>query len=212
MAIEEKIPTSSINDGCTQSAGKAYLFSKRAFDILLSLIGLIVAAIPMAVIAIWIKCDSSGPVLLRQERVGKGGEVFRILKFRTMYTYAPNNVATSLLENADRYITPVGRVLRKTSLDELPQLWNVLRGDMSLVGYRPVCLTEKKLNALRREYGVFVCKPGITGLAQVRGRDDLPYKEKAKVDAEYVAKRSLRLDLYCLLMTIPVALTQRGAK
>ena len=166
----------------------------------------------MLVIGACVWVSSKGPALLKQERVGLHKKVFTIYKFRTMYYNAPHDVATTLLQNADAYITPVGRFLRKTSLDELPQLINVLKGDMSLVGFRPVVLTEKKLNALREQYGVFACKPGITGLAQVRGRDDLPYKEKAKVDAEYVEKRSIKLDLYCLFMTIPVALTQRGAK
>ena len=190
----------------------AYLAVKRCFDFIVALAGCIVLLIPMLIIGACVWCSTKGPTLIKQERVGQYGKPFTIYKFRTMVYNAPHDVATSLLNNADSYITPVGRFLRKTSLDELPQLINVLKGEMSLVGFRPVVLTEKKLNALREQYGVFACKPGITGLAQVRGRDDLPYKEKALVDREYVEKRSLKLDLYCLLMTVPVALTQRGAK
>ena len=190
----------------------AYLCIKRAFDLTVALAALVLAAIPMMVIGACVWCSTKGPTLLKQQRVGQHKKVFTIYKFRTMYYNAPHDVATTLLENADSYITPVGRFLRKTSLDELPQLFNVLKGDMSLVGFRPVVLTEKKLNALREKYGVFVCKPGITGLAQIRGRDDLPYKEKAKVDAEYVANRSIKLDLYCLLKTIPFAASQKGAR
>lgn len=189
-----------------------YTIVKRCFDLVVALTGCILALIPMLVIAVMIKRGSEGPAIIRQERMGQHGKVFLIYKFRTMRMDAPNNVATSLLKNAEQYITPQGRLLRKTSLDELPQLFNVIKGDMSLVGFRPVCLTEKKLNALRREYGVFAIKPGITGLAQVSGRDDLPYKEKAKVDAEYVKNRSIKLDLYCLLKTIPVAASQEGAR
>jgi O-antigen biosynthesis protein WbqP len=190
----------------------AYLCVKRAFDFMVALLALMLAGIPMLIIGACVWCSTKGPTLLKQERIGQYGKVFTIYKFRTMYYNAPHDVATTLLENADSYITPVGRFLRKSSLDELPQLINVLKGDMSLVGFRPVVLTEKKLNNLRQKYGVFECKPGITGLAQVRGRDDLPYKEKALVDKEYAENRSVKMDLYCLLMTIPVALTQRGAK
>ena len=193
-------------------ANKGYLFCKRAFDLVLSFIACTVLLIPMLVIGVCIVLDSKGPALLKQERAGQYGEPFKIYKFRTMYIDAPNNVATSLLENPEQYITKVGRFLRKTSLDELPQLFNVLIGNMSFVGFRPVCLTEKKLNKLRMEYGVFESKPGITGLAQVRGRDDIYYKDKAKIDQEYVENRSLKMDAHCLLQTVPAVLTQRGAK
>lgn len=191
---------------------RGYLFCKRAFDLVVSFIACVVFLIPMLVIALWIVLDSKGPALLKQERAGQYGKPFRIYKFRTMYIDAPNNVATSLLENPEQYITRAGRFLRKTSLDELPQLINVLIGNMSFVGFRPVCLTEKKLNKLRMDYGVFESKPGITGLAQVRGRDDIYYKDKAKIDQEYVENRSLKMDAYCLLQTVPAVLTQRGAK
>ena len=189
-----------------------YLLVKRCFDFTVALVGCLLTLLPMLLIAVHIKLGSPGPAVIKQERMGQHGKVFWIYKFRTMRMDAPNNVATSLLKNAEQYITPQGRFLRKTSLDELPQLFNVLKGEMSLVGFRPVCLTEKKLNALRQKYGVFAVKPGITGLAQVSGRDDLPYKEKAKVDAQYLRNRSVKMDLYCLLKTIPVATSQKGAR
>ncbi len=189
-----------------------YLLVKRTFDIIGALLGIILMFVPMILIALSIALTSKGPVLLKQLRRGQYGKPFYIVKFRTLYRDAPDNVATALLGNLNDYLTPVGRVLRKTSLDELPQLLNVLRGEMSLVGFRPVVMTEQKLNALREQYGIFICKPGITGLAQVSGRDDLPYREKARIDAIYKKRRSIRLDLYCLFKTIPVAISQRGAK
>ena len=189
-----------------------YLCIKRAFDVVVSAVCLAVLLVPMILIAVCIKLDSSGPVFIKQKRMGQKGKVFYIYKFRTMYRFTPNNVPTAELRNPFYFITHLGRNLRKTSLDELPQLVNVLKGDMSLVGYRPVCLTEIKLNNLREEYGVFKCKPGITGLAQVMGRDDLPYREKARVDRIYLKNRSLILDAYILLKTIPVTISQRGVK
>ena len=191
---------------------RAYSCVKRVFDFTVALVALLLAGIPMLIIGACVWATSKGPALLKQERVGQYRKVFTIYKFRTMTYDAPHDVATTLLQNADSYITPFGRFLRKTSLDELPQLINVLKGDMSLVGFRPVVLTEKKLNALRQQYGVFACKPGITGLAQIRGRDDISYKEKARIDAEYVAHRSVKMDLYCLFKTIPFAASQKGAR
>lgn len=191
---------------------RAFLCVKYSFDFLFSLFLLLVLLLPLLLIALLIRLDSPGPALFTQIRVGQYGKPFKVYKFRTMTTTAPHDMPTSQFSDADRYITRLGAFLRKTSLDELPQLLNVLRGEMSFVGFRPVCTTERKLNALRAQYGVFDCRPGITGLAQVQGRDDLYYKDKAKVDAEYARKRSLTLDLQCLLKTIPVTLTQKGAK
>ncbi len=199
------------NKNCNGSEA-GYIFWKRFFDLVVAVLACAICIIPMGIIAVCVVLDSKGPALLKQERMGQYGKAFKIYKFRTMYIDAPNNVATSLLENPEQYITPVGHFLRKTSLDELPQLFNVLIGNMSFVGFRPVCLTEKKLNKLRMEYGVFKSKPGITGLAQVRGRDDIYYRDKAKIDAEYVQNRSLKMDAYCLFQTIPAVLTQRGVK
>ena len=163
-----------------------YWVLRRAQDIVFSLIALILLAPLALVISLAIVLDSPGDgAIFRQRRVGRDGKLFWLYKFRTMYQSAPHDMPTSQFNDADRYITRLGAFLRKTSLDELPQLLNVLRGEMSFVGFRPVCTTEHKLNALRAQYGVFDCRPGITGLAQVQGRDDLYYKDKAKVDAEY---------------------------
>lgn len=191
---------------------RAFLCIKYSFDFLFSLFLLIILLLPLLLIALLIRLDSPGPALFTQTRVGQYGKTFKVYKFRTMYQSAPHDMPTSQFNDADRYITRLGAFLRKTSLDELPQLLNVLRGEMSFVGFRPVCTTERKLNALRAQYGVFDCRPGITGLAQVQGRDDLYYKDKAKVDAEYARKRSIKLDLQCLIKTVPVTLTQKGAK
>ena len=194
---------------------RLYEIIKRLFDFVVALIGLIVLALPMLVIGILVKRDSEGPALLKQERVGRYGKEFILYKFRTMYVTAPPDLATSRLnqmDNPERFITPLGKKLRKTSLDELPQLLNILKGDMSLVGYRPVCTTELKLNKLRKEYGVFAHRPGMTGLAQVRGRDDIYYKDKALIDAEYERTRSFKVDIQCLLDTIPAVAKGKGVK
>lgn len=133
-----------------------------------------------------------------------------MMKFRSMYTSAPNNVATGKLHEAARHITPVGRFLRRTSLDEIPQLWNVLKGDMSFIGPRPVVLSEAELLQLRRERGADSVRPGITGLAQIRGRDTVPITRKARYDAYYARHASLRLDAYIAIETIRIVITGDG--
>lgn len=189
-----------------------YRFVKRSFDIIVSLLMLIVLFPIMLVIAIAIKCDSKGSVIFKQKRMGKNGKIFYCYKFRSMRTDAPSDCATSLLENSEQYQTRLGRILRKTSLDELPQLWCVLVGSMSIIGYRPLVLTEKKCNEMRRRLNVFSVRPGISGYAQVHGRDDVYYKNKAILDAEYVKKASLWLDLKLMFQTVAVVLGRRGAK
>lgn len=189
-----------------------YLCIKRVFDLIVSVVLLIVLMIPMALIALLVRLNYPGSPVIRQKRIGQYGEVFGMYKFRTMYRFAPGDVATASISNMSFYTTPFGRFLRRTSIDELPQLLNVLIGNMSLVGFRPVVIKEENLNSLRKEYGVFECKPGMTGLAQVRGRDDISYKEKARIDKLYLKNRSVGLDLYILLKTIPVAVSQRGVK
>lgn len=187
-----------------------YRVIKRAFDIMAaSVIGLVLL-LPLLLIGIVIRLDSPGPAIFKQARMGKGGKPFMIYKFRTMRIDAPSELATREFENANEYITKVGSFLRRTSIDEIPQLLNILRGEMSFVGYRPVCLTETALNELRKKYGVFAVKPGLTGLAQVCGRDNIDYREKAAIDAEYVKKCSFKLDLRCLLKTVSVVLTGEG--
>ena len=160
----------------------------------------------MAAIAI----DSPGPVIFKQKRIGYQGKEFMIFKFRTLSITAPDNVATRKLENIDGCSTKLGRLLRRLSIDELPQLFNILRGDMSFVGFRPVCTSEKKLNALRRKMGVFEGRPGLTGYAQVLGRDSIGVARKARLDAEYQRKRSLRLDLWCMVKSVTVVLSGSG--
>lgn len=187
-----------------------YRFVKRSFDIVVSLLMLIVLSPIMLIIAIAIKCDSKGSVIFKQKRMGKNGKTFYCYKFRSMKTDAPSDCATSLLENPEQYQTRLGRLLRKTSLDELPQLWCVLVGSMSIIGYRPLVLTEKNCNEMRRRLNVFSVRPGISGYAQVHGRDDVYYKNKAILDAEYVKKASLWLDLKLLFQTIVVVLKREG--
>lgn len=188
----------------------AYMAVKRAADLVISLCALAVLLLPMLLIALLIRMESPGPAIFTQKRMGKGGKPFVIYKFRTMRMDAPHEMAARDFVDSDAYITKVGAVLRRTSLDELPQLVNVLIGNMSLVGYRPVCLTETELNALRMDCGVFAMKPGITGLAQVSGRDELPMEEKVLLDARYVRECSAKLDLWCLLKTVGVVFTGKG--
>ena len=189
-----------------------YRFLKRSFDIIVSFIALIILSPIMLCIAIWIKCDSKGPIIFKQKRIGRNEEVFNCYKFRTMKIDAPRECATSLLENPDQYYTRIGKTLRRLSLDELPQLWNVFIGTMSFIGYRPLILTEEKCNEMRSRLGVFAVRPGISGYAQVCGRDDVYYKNKAILDAEYVKKASIWLDLKLIFQTVVVVLKREGNK
>ena len=182
---------------------------KRLFDIVLALGGLIVASPALLGLAIAVRLESRGPALHWSKRVGRSNRLFRMPKFRTMRTDAPD-VATHLLENPAEWITPLGGFLRRTSLDELPQLWSVLAGDMSLVGPRPALFNQDDLVALRTQAGVDVLRPGLTGWAQVNGRDELPIPEKVRLDAEYLARRSLAFDLRILLATAAAAVSGRG--
>lgn len=187
-----------------------YRFVKRSFDVVASFLLLILLSPLMLVIAIAIKCDSKESVIFKQKRMGKNGKTFHCYKFRSMKIDAPHDCATSRLENPEQYQTRIGRILRKTSLDELPQLWCVLIGTMSIIGYRPLVLTEEKCNEMRRKLNVFSVRPGISGYAQVYGRDDVYYKNKAILDAEYVKKASLRLDLKLMFQTVAVVLKRNG--
>lgn len=187
-----------------------YRFAKRSFDILVSFLMLLVLAPIMLVIAIAIKCDSKGPVIFKQKRMGRRGKIFNCYKFRSMKTEAPSECATSLLDNPEQYQTKVGHFLRKTSLDEIPQLWCVLIGSMSFIGYRPIILTEQKCNAMREKLGVFELRPGISGYAQVHGRDAVYYKNKAILDAEYVKRANFWLDIKLCFQTVGVVLNRKG--
>lgn len=190
------------------SAG--YRFVKRILDVLISLVCSIVLLIPMIIIGILVRIDSQGPAIFKQTRLGKDEKPFVMYKFRTMKMDAPADRASRDFPNADQYITGLGAFLRRTSIDELPQLYNVLRGDMSIVGYRPVCMTETQLNALRSQYGVFATRPGITGLAQISGRDNISYEKKVQLDVKYVREASMRLDLWCMLKTVKTVFTGEG--
>lgn len=189
---------------------KSYLVIKRMVDFLVAATALLLLWFPMIVIGVLIRIDSEGPAIFRQERMGRKGKVFIIYKFRTMRRCAPSEVASRELANPEQYMTKLGAFLRRSSLDELPQLWNIVRGDMSFVGYRPVCLTEKNLNELRKQKGVFTLRPGVTGLAQVCGRDNVDFDEKAELDATYVRHCSAKLDIWCLFRTIGIVISGEG--
>ena len=187
-----------------------YKYVKRGLDVLLSLAGIIVLAVPMLVIAVAVKLDSPGPALFRQRRVGIHKTYFEILKFRTMRTDTPHDAPTHQLQGASTYITKVGAFLRKTSLDELPQLFNILLGQMSVVGPRPALWNQEDLLAERDRYGANDVRPGLTGWAQINGRDELPIPVKARFDGEYVERISFAFDCKCFFGTIFKVLRHDG--
>lgn len=182
---------------------------KRLFDIIFSIVAIVILALPMAVIAIIIIATDGRPVVFRQERVGLGNKTFRIRKFRSMKV-GTKNVATKDLKNSDDCITPIGKVLRKTSLDELPQLINILEGTMSFVGPRPLIPQEEHIRKMRAERNVYSVRPGVTGLAQVNGRDLVTEEQKVNWDAEYVQNQSLLLDIKIMFKTVAVVLRGEG--
>ena len=173
---------------------------KRIFDVLVSLILIFVFLPVFLIVSVAIKLNSNGPVIHWSKRVGFNNSIFLMPKFRSMYVDTPQ-VATHLLSNSSNHITTVGNFLRKTSLDELPQLWSVLKGDMSLVGPRPALFNQDDLVALRTEMGVHKLRPGVTGWAQINGRDDLPIPTKVKFDREYVERQSFLFDLKIIFLT-----------
>ena len=186
-------------------------FFKRVFDICFSLIVIIILTIPMIIITIFIKVDSpKETVLFRQVRVGKNNVPFTMFKFRSMNKNAPHQMATENFENPEDYITSIGKIIRKTSLDELPQLFNVLKGDMSIIGPRPLIPIEKKVLALRNQTGASRILPGITGLAQVHGRDEISDENKAAYDGKYALNISMLLDISIFVKTIFDVLCSRG--
>ena len=187
-----------------------YLFLKRFIDIVLSLLGVIALAIPMLIIALLIKLDSKGPVFFKQKRVGIHKTHFNILKFRTMRIDTPHDAPTHELSDPKKWITKVGGFLRKTSLDELPQLFNILSGKMSIIGPRPALWNQYDLLEERDKYGANDVKPGLTGWAQINGRDELEIPVKAKLDGEYVNKMSFGFDCKCFFGTIKSVLKSDG--
>jgi len=189
-----------------------YKTVKRALDIFLLVLSVPFTLPAMLILSLLIHIDSPGPVFFRQKRAGRNKSHFEIYKFRTMRTDTPGDIATHLLENPEQYITRLGRFLRKTSLDELPQLLNILRGDMSFVGPRPALWNQFDLIELRDACGANGVRPGLTGLAQISGRDELPLEKKAAIDGKYVENFGFWLDVRIFLMTFITVFRQEGVK
>lgn len=182
---------------------------KRLFNLVLALLAACFLALPVALIALAVRLTSRGPVLYWSDRVGRNNRIFKMPKFRSMRIDTPA-VATHLLQNPEQWLTPIGSFLRKSSLDELPQLWSILKGDMSFVGPRPALFNQDDLIALRTEKGVHELVPGLTGWAQVNGRDELPIPQKVQLDAEYLDRRSFLFDMKILWMTALKVLARDG--
>lgn len=182
---------------------------KRLCDFSMSLLALIVFSVPMLTVALLIRLTSRGPVLYWSDRVGRHNAIFKMPKFRTMLVDTPA-VATHLLENPDQFLTPVGKFLRKSSLDELPQLLSILRGDMSFVGPRPALFNQNDLIELRTEKGIHLLTPGLTGWAQINGRDELPIPVKVEFDAHYLNNRSFALDIRIMALTFLKVVKREG--
>ncbi len=182
---------------------------KRIFDLALALFAACVLALPILLVALLVRLTSPGPAVYWSDRVGLGNKIFKMPKFRTMRVDTPA-VATHLLTNPEQFLTPIGSFLRKSSLDELPQLWSILKGDMSFVGPRPALFNQDDLVALRTSYNIDKIKPGLTGWAQINGRDELPIPEKVKLDSEYLARQSFWFDLKILVLTFQKVLKKDG--
>ena len=185
-------------------------YLKRIADIVLSLIGLIFFSWIYVIIIIAIKIDDPGPAFFTQKRVGKDKSYFKLHKFRSMKMSTPHDTPTHLLENPEQYITKIGKILRKTSLDELPQLFNIFKGEMSIIGPRPALCNQFDLIEERDKYGANGVRPGLTGLAQISGRDELEIPVKAKLDGEYVEKMSFAFDVKCFMKTIGSVIKSEG--
>ena len=187
-----------------------YKFFKRTLDIVLSFLGMLVLSPFFLLLVLAIKLDSKGPVLFKQKRIGLHKKHFYILKFRTMRIDTPKDTPTHLLENPEQWITKVGKFLRKTSLDELPQIWNIFVGDMSIIGPRPALWNQYDLIEERDRYGANDVLPGLTGWAQIHGRDELPIAKKAELDGYYVRHLSFGLDVRCFFGTIKSVAKSEG--
>lgn len=184
---------------------------KRLFDFVMSLIGIIVLSPIILIVALAVKLTSPGPMLFKQRRIGKNNDEFQIYKFRTMRIDTPN-LPTHLLENPEQWITPVGKFLRKTSLDELPQLFNILKGEMSIVGPRPALYNQIDLKEMRTEAGIHKLVPGLTGWAQINGRDEIPLSLKVKLDKEYLERKNFFFDIKIIFMTVLSVLKSEGVQ
>lgn len=185
-------------------------FFKRVIDFILSLIGLMVLSPVFLILCIWIKVDSKGPILFKQKRFGKNKSFFYIYKFRTMYIDTPKDMPTHMLSNPDQYITNAGKFLRKTSLDELPQIINILKGEMAIIGPRPALWNQDDLIEERDKYYANDIRPGLTGWAQINGRDELEIDVKARLDGDYVKHMSFLFDIKCFFGTITSVLKSDG--
>ena len=184
---------------------------QRLFDIIFSLILIIILSIPLIIIGLIIRLDSKGKSIHWSKRIGKNSEIFYMPKFRTMFLDAPN-IATHLMKNSDKYITKVGSFLRLSSIDELPQIISILKGDLSFIGPRPALFNQDDLIVLRKKYEIDKIKPGLTGWAQVNGRDRVTIEEKVELEREYIEKQNILLDLYILLLTIKVLVNKTYIK
>lgn len=182
---------------------------KRLFDLVLALTAALILALPVLVVALLVRLTSPGPALYWSDRIGRNNDVFRMPKFRSMRIGTPA-VATHLLQDADAHLTPIGSFLRKSSLDELPQLWSIIKGDMSFVGPRPALFNQDDLVVLRTENGVHKLTPGLTGWAQINGRDELPIPDKVQLDIEYLQRQSLWLDMRIICLTVIKVLRRDG--
>ena len=212
--FDEEIYENAITIDLSNVANKAsalYSISKRTMDIVSSLVGLILLSPLFLLVAILIKLDSKGPIIFKQIRIGKNSKPFYIYKFRSMKIDAPN-LSTEEFINASDFTTKVGKFIRKTSIDELPQLVNILKGDMSIVGPRPVIEREVRLLEIRKECNVDSILPGITGLSQINGRDNIDDYEKVKYDFEYLSKRNLVLDIKIIINTVLKVAKSEGIK
>lgn len=189
---------------------KIYMGFKRCVDFIMALVALLLFWWVLAILCIAIKIDSPGPVFFKQKRVGLHKTCFHILKFRTMRIDTPKDMPTHMLSNPEQYITKVGKFLRKSSLDELPQIFNILKGEMSIVGPRPALWNQYDLIEERDKYGANDVVPGLTGWAQINGRDELEIPVKAKLDGEYVEKFGLFMDIKCFFGTITAVLSHKG--
>ena len=191
-------------------SGRKYRYVKRAMDIALSAMGLFVLLIPMAIVALAVFIDDPGKPFFRQYRVGLGGKRFQLLKFRTMKKETPKYLSTMEVDDPDKYITRIGHFLRRSSLDEIPQLINVLKGDMSLIGPRPLISDEFEIHEMRSRFGVYNIRPGVTGLAQINGRDTVTPAEKVQWDVKYLENFGLLMDLRILFATVPKVFGRAG--
>jgi O-antigen biosynthesis protein WbqP len=184
---------------------------KRCFDVCFALCALLIFMVPIIFVAVFVKFTSIGPILYWSNRVGRNNKIFKMPKFRTMRVDTPT-LATHLLLNSDHYLTPIGSFLRKSSLDELPQLWSIIKGDMSFVGPRPALFNQDDLVSLRTQYGIDKLLPGLTGWAQVNGRDELPIYDKVKLDEQYLYQQSFLFDLKIIRKTFLKVLYRDGIK